>query len=176
MYFFKNSFYLIFGLKLMRPIGRYWPTKREAIDHGMFFLPIRVGILVDETRRSPVKKLLSWSVLTGVWVSGRRPEWYRIKKMMMTLIFSPVPPGWASSGVEAELPHPVHGRDGVIPAVPPPPRQYSSHPGGLEAVQNLHIDLASKYKYSDREVFVVREQQSCVLSCTYSVICHPGMG
>ena len=48
--FLFDSFYLIFGLKLMRPIGRYCD----------------LGILVDETGRSPVEKLLSWRVLTGV--------------------------------------------------------------------------------------------------------------
>ena len=42
------------------------------------------------------------------------------------MLLSPVTPGASSSVVEAgsaELLHPVHGSDGVVPAVPPPPRQ-----------------------------------------------------
>ena len=35
-------------------------------DGSVFLLPIRVMISVDETGRSPIEKLLSWRVLTGV--------------------------------------------------------------------------------------------------------------
>ena len=152
----------------MRPIGRYWPTKEKLLIIRCFFQPISFKMLVDETGRSPIEKLLSWCVLTGVGVSRRRPERKKNKYFSLALSLWPVPPGWASSRVEAELPHPVHGGDGVIPAVPPPPGQDGSHPGCLEAVQDLHVHLGRKYRtsYSVRGMFVVRETtELCVEKC-----------
>ena len=70
-------------------------------------------------------------------------------------IDSPVSPGRPSSGVvgECELPHPVHGGDGVVPPVPPPPGQDASHPGGLQAVQHLNIHLQTTHCRHCRQMY-----------------------
>ena len=81
-----------------------------------------------------------------------------IMHLLLTLILnidSPVSPGRPSSGVvgECELPHPVHGGDGVVPPVPPPPGKDASHPGGLQAVQHLNIHLQTTHCRHCRQMY-----------------------
>lgn len=36
---------------------------------------------------------------------------------------------------------PIHGNDGVVPAVPASPGKQALHPGRLQRVQNFHVNL-----------------------------------
>lgn len=102
-------------------------SKKLFVDFKILKI-YKVFELIYKTGRSSIKKFLSGCILTRVWISWGRPgnkqhQRHKIFIKQYKFFFEPVAPGASSSGVEAELSHSVHGGNGVIPPVPPPPRQ-----------------------------------------------------
>ena len=152
--------------------------KRSYWSWDVVFRPIRVWILVDETRRSPIEKLLPWCVLTGVWVSWRRPDWCKDVDDVEMLQYCPTCPAllsviWSRSWAASSCSW-LWWRDTSGATSSSPGFLSSRRSGGC--AEPPRTPGQSEYEYSIREVFVVWRQESCVLSYTHSVICHPGMG